>query len=92
MTNALRSPGVTLPRSRPNRFVRAATTVAAVLGAAVLGIAVSPGNDLTIEAAEGGTLGSGGEFQEIDPDRRVNKNNLRSIIADRSSNTIHETE
>ena len=32
------------------------------------------------------------EFQEIDPDRRVNKNNLRSIIADRSSNTIHETE
>ncbi len=32
------------------------------------------------------------EFQEINPDRRVNKNNLRSIIADRSSNTIHETE
>ena len=32
------------------------------------------------------------EFQEINPDRRVNKNNLRSIIADRSSNTIHETK
>ena len=32
------------------------------------------------------------EFQEINPDRRVNKNNLRSIVAERSSNTIHETE
>lgn len=32
------------------------------------------------------------ELQEIDPDRRVNKNNLRSIVAERSSNTIHETE
>ncbi len=43
-------------------------TVAAVLGAAVLGIALSPDADRTI-AAEGAPLGAGGEFQEIQPAR-----------------------
>ena len=33
------------------------------------------------------------EFQEIDPDLRVNKNNLRPVIAERRArNTTHETE
>ena len=33
------------------------------------------------------------EFQEIDPDLRINKNNLRPVIAERqSNNTTHETE
>ncbi len=33
------------------------------------------------------------EFQEIDPDLRINKNNLRPVIAERQAkNTKHETE
>ena len=43
-------------------------TAAAVMVAAVLGVAISPDADRTVEAI-GGELGSGGEFQPITPDR-----------------------
>ncbi len=55
-----------------HRFVRsssrAALTVAAVVAAAVVGVAVSPDVDRTV-AAIGGELGAGGEFQQITPTR-----------------------
>lgn len=55
-------------------------TVAAVLGAAVLGVAVSP-NAERIIAAEGAPLGAGGEFQEIQP-ARIYDSRDRSLAGD----------
>jgi hypothetical protein len=65
MTNALRSPSVQSRR----RVLRALGTVTAVAAAAAVGIAVSPDGGRTVEAVAGGTLGSGGEFHSIVPDR-----------------------
>ena len=44
-------------------------TAAAVLGAAVLGIALSPSGSPSISAQSVQPLGAGGEFQEIEPAR-----------------------
>lgn len=64
MTNALRSGPV-----QPSRRIRRAIgTLAAAAAAVAVGVIASPGGGRTIEAA-GGTLGAGGEFHEIVPDR-----------------------
>ena len=65
MTNALRSHPVQSRR----RVLRALGTVTAVAAAAVVGIAISPGGGRTIAAVDPGSLGSGGEFHSIVPDR-----------------------
>jgi len=65
VTNALRSAPVQARR----RLLRALGTIAAVAAAAAIGIAVSPSGGRTVQAVAGGTLGAGGEFQEIVPDR-----------------------
>jgi hypothetical protein len=67
MTNALRSSPVSRSQ-RVTRFVtRAALTTALVVGAAAIGMWVSPGGR-TIEAA-GEAFGSGGEYHALTPTR-----------------------
>lgn len=65
MTNPLQSPSVQ-PR---RRFLRALGTVTAVAAAAAVGIVASPNGGRTVAAVAGGTLGAGGEFHSIVPDR-----------------------
>lgn len=65
MTNALRSAPVQARR----RLLRALGTVAAVAAAAAVGVVASPGGGRTVQAVAGGTLGAGGEFHQIVPDR-----------------------
>lgn len=71
MTNALRSRSVQAPRS----IRRALTTTVAVVAAAVVGVAVSPGGDGTVQAVIGGDLGAGGEFHSITPERVFDSRN-----------------
>lgn len=66
MSEPVRSASVSHRSTR--RLSRAFATVAAVVAAAVLGVAFSPGADRSVEAV-GGPLGSGGEYQGINPDR-----------------------
>lgn len=66
MTNALRSSLVS--RSRVARSVtRVVTAAALIIGAAVVGATVSPGDDRTVQAV--GELASGGEYHELTPTR-----------------------
>jgi hypothetical protein len=58
---------------------RAALTAAAVTAAAVVGVAISPDADRTVQAV-GGELGSGGEFQQITPDRIYDSRDLGGAL------------
>ena len=64
MTNALRSRFV-----QSRRVLRALGTLAALTVAAAVGVAVTPQGGRTVQAVAGGTLGAGGEFHQIVPDR-----------------------
>ena len=77
MTDALRSDPVQTRR----RVLRALGTVSAIVAAAAVGIAVSPDGGRTVEAVAGGTLGAGGEFHSIVPDRVLDTRNAGLDIA-----------
>lgn len=65
-------------------------TAAAVMAAAVLGVAISPDADRTVEAV-GGALGAGGEFQQITPSRIFDSREsggARSMSASETDPTI----
>ncbi len=66
MTNALRF-GSVMGTSR-HRLARAGLTIAAIAAAAVASVAISPGQERTVQAI-GDALGAGGEFHAITPAR-----------------------
>jgi hypothetical protein len=61
-------------------------TAAAVLAAAVVGVAISPDADRVVEAV-GGELGAGGEFQQITPDRIFDSRGLGGALPMGASET-----
>lgn len=61
-------------------------TAGAVMAAAVLGVAISPDADRTVEAV-GGELGAGGEFQQIAPDRIYDSRELGGPLPMSASET-----
>jgi hypothetical protein len=73
MTNALRS----TPVQSRRRVLRALGTLTAVAAAAAVGIVASPNGGRTVEAVAGGTLGAGGEFHQIVPDRILDTREAR---------------
>ena len=62
-------------------MLRALGTVTAVAAAAAVGIAASPNGGRTVEAVAGGTLGAGGEFHSIVPDRILDTRNADLDVA-----------
>lgn len=84
MSDPLRSASVSQRAIRS--LSRVALTAAALLTAAVVGVAVSPDADRTVEAI-GGELGAGGEYQAIDPARIYDSRDSGSRLSMSASET-----